>query len=70
MKSATLQALHSSATPEHGTPPDYIDAARKVLGGIDLDPASCSTFNELVRADRYFSEADDGLGARRGLFGR
>lgn len=61
MKSATLQALHSSATPEHGSPPDIIEAARRVLGGIDLDPASSAVFNEFVKAERFYTKEDDGL---------
>jgi len=61
MKSSILQAVHSSATPEHGTPPDVVEASRRVLGRIDLDPASSKVFNEIVRADRYFTKEDDGL---------
>lgn len=60
-KSKTLQAMHSSATPEHGTPPDIIEAARRVLGFIDLDPSSSPVFNENVKAERYFSKTRNGL---------
>jgi ParB family chromosome partitioning protein len=43
------------------TPPEYLDAARKVLGTIDLDPASSDTAQERVQATTYFTEDDDGL---------
>ena len=43
------------------TPSLYIEAARKVLGCIDLDPASCALANETVKATRYFTKMDDGL---------
>jgi hypothetical protein len=43
------------------TPARYIEAARLVLGGIDLDPASCAEANQTVKATRYFTEADNGL---------
>lgn len=43
------------------TPRAYIEAAREVMGGIDLDPASCALANETVRATRYFDEATNGL---------
>ena len=43
------------------TPGEYIDLAREVMGGIDLDPASCEYAQRWVQADRYFTKDDDGL---------
>jgi phage N-6-adenine-methyltransferase len=43
------------------TPPDIIEAAREVLGGIDLDPASSVKAQEVVRAKNFFTKDDDGL---------
>src|SRR5262249_14971473 len=42
------------------TPPEYVEAARDVLGGIDLDPASNHLAQATVRATRYFTKQDDG----------
>ena len=53
--------LHSCKSFEHYTPDDYVEAARYVLGRIDLDPASCALANQTVRAGRYYSKEDDGL---------
>ena len=43
------------------TPEQYIEAARKVMGVIDLDPASSAIAQQTVKAKKYFTRADDGL---------
>lgn len=55
------QAQHSSESVEHYTPENILEAAREVLGGIDLDPASCEEANARVKAVRFFDQEDDGL---------
>lgn len=43
------------------TPAQYIDAARLVLGEIDLDPASSALANKTVGAANIFTAEDSGL---------
>lgn len=56
--------LHSKATPRWGTPADIIERARRVMGGIDLDPCSETKFNAIVKAKQFYSleeRKEDGL---------
>jgi hypothetical protein len=53
--------LKASDSNEWYTPARYLEAARAVLGSIDLDPASSKTANLTVRATTFFSIDDDGL---------
>lgn len=43
------------------TPPEIADLARQLMGGIDLDPASIEEAQQTIRAERYYTAADDGL---------
>lgn len=60
--------LHSSRTCEWHTPPDIINRARRVLGEIDLDPASSPQANKTIQAKRIYTIAEDGL--RQPIYGR
>jgi ParB family chromosome partitioning protein len=63
-----LKVLLSSETCEWYTPPLYIEAARIVLGGFDLDPASNPTANTWIKASKLFTIEDNGLA--RSWYGR
>lgn len=43
------------------TPAPFVEAARDVLGGIDLDPASDAEANRIVKARAYCTAKHDGL---------
>ena len=51
----------NTGVPEWYTPGFIIDAARDVLGAIDLDPASSEIANRTVQAAHYFTVDEDGL---------
>lgn len=48
--------LFSSITGIHYTPADIINRAKFVLEGIELDPASDAKANQLIRAERFYSD--------------
>lgn len=43
------------------TPHEYIEAARRVMGSIDLDPATSFEAQESIQATTIFTREDDGL---------
>jgi ParB family chromosome partitioning protein len=65
-KEAIKEAVRNHRTLGTGenewyTPSEYIEMARLVMGGIDLDPASSEAANATVKASRIFTAEDDGL---------
>ena len=43
------------------TPKKYVEAARKVMGEIELDPASSSQANRIVQAKLFYDQTHDGF---------
>lgn len=52
---------NNSTDDEWYTPEQYIEAARIVMGTIDLDPASNEFANETIQAGTFFDEKSNGL---------
>lgn len=52
---------NNSGKNEWYTPAKIIEAARAVLGEIELDPATSEIANKTVKASEYFTEEDDAL---------
>lgn len=55
-----MNPRHSSLTAEHYTPPDIVEAARRTLGDIDLDPASCDLTYQYVNPAFAFTLRGNG----------
>lgn len=67
-KAAENHRAQGTGENEWYTPQEYIIAARSVMGGIDLDPASSVIANRTVGASKIFTKEDNGL--ERAWFGR
>lgn len=59
-----INILHSSESNEWMTPLKYIESARKVLGQIDLDPASNEEANKMIKASVFHDINTNGLNQR------
>lgn len=65
----TLTKIAKSMTGQHSdqidnewyTPPEFIQSAKKVMGVIGTDPASCWSAQRTVGAINYFTKEDNGL---------
>lgn len=51
----------NAASDEWYTPASIVDRARRVLGGIDLDPASSDAAQSVVQATAYYTAESNGL---------
>jgi ParB family chromosome partitioning protein len=60
-KPTQLEGYHTMSTNEWYTRPQYIEAARAVMGSIELDPASCAAANQIVKAERYYTKEQNGI---------
>ena len=56
-----IRGTEGTGEYERYTPAEYVEAAREVLGKIDLDPASSQRAQKTVKAAEYFAIEDDGL---------
>lgn len=58
---AATHVANNSGENEWYTPPEYLEAACKTMGGIDLDPATSELAQSRVKAGTFYTAADNGL---------
>lgn len=56
-----IHVSHNSGENEWYSPEEHVETARKVMGSIDIDPASNAQANEVVKAKIFYSKENDGL---------
>lgn len=61
LEAAENHRAEGTGENEWYTPLQYIEAVRKVLGEIDLDPATSLAAQEKIQAKAFFTRAEDGL---------
>lgn len=61
LKENKPHVANNSHDDEWYTPAHYIEAAREVMGTIDLDPASNDFANNTIKAKTYYTEETNGL---------
>ena len=66
----TIRGTEGTGEFERYTPAFYIEAAREVLGAIDLDPASCEMAQRTVQATEFLTAQSDPDGLNREWHGR
>lgn len=59
--SGSVSGGDSYDSDEWYTPIAVVEAAREVLGAIDLDPATCKFAQSRIKAGRFFTKEDNGL---------
>jgi ParB family chromosome partitioning protein len=60
-KKVTVHVSNNTGKYEWYTPKKFIDAAKEVMGSIDLDPASSEIANKIIQATKIYTEQDNGL---------
>lgn len=52
---------HTMDSPDWYTPSCFVESSRKVMGSIDVDPASDAEANQIVKAERFYDIQSNGL---------
>ena len=60
-KKVTVHVSNNSGKYEWYTPKKFIEAARRTMGSIDLDPASSEIANSVIQAKTYYTKENNGL---------